>query len=883
MGIKTYNSNMTETKYSFQRKSGRSIIEKRPVFSPDGESVLVIVEEVVRVYNIQTSDCVRTLETETKVNEIVSIEFPENEDYNLYGCSDMGCVTIWTWENGAVLREINLKLPPQARIVTFDLIDNTKCFVTAKIYNNSKKLHQATYCLKTGDLLIHYTHREVNCTELVRVALGWCYGFRFAAISNGTKILTIQNLEQPHVVTYLTNSNQIRIIAVAAHHTDNMIAFTDALGRVTILRGNLFDYTQVAKEQLHWHFLPTFAVCFSQQGSYLYSGGIEEVLIKWTLGNLSNKSNEKDFIPRLPGIIRYITVNNTHVAITLSNNSIVIASTRMRVLSTIAECGGLWTAGPALQLHAPSAALLMGGRAGHLQLYSPATDKVVYNIDVTEVNKISAQRANLMPLETEVTCAAVNRDGSWLVTSEYRNDGLMYPEEKLKFWAFRGKHGPSFKLNTCVNLSHGGFNVVSLALDNRGEFCVSAGLDQKFRIWQRETHKTTEGKKIAWSCLTACYYSSGIAQFTSSDALNKFKVGNDGSIHSLETHPYMLSNDNDIVVKIFKAHKNRLNVKSVDVETKSNDRSMDMGGVAISQDASLIAAWFGSKLTLWDSRLCALRTVLAHPALRPRGRQLQFGGMDAAHYLVCTTDSVLAVWSLLSLSIKWLVQTYPTCLTADRFSNRMAITTKSNDVYVFTPHNSDPILTRKSLVDPKSGVFTLCTFGASSGDDIRLYLIRNDSEVYSLEPENTEEGSLEVISRRNLPTSNFGALLAETQRSGVRRPAAAVTETDNADNASVLQFLSASPHMVPPVSLLCTSLLQQMCGQKQEDEPQEDKEEPLEVDAESSDDEHTPKDDAPPIAQFWTPSYEQVKEKKLNKILKEPFLDLHMTSTICGL
>lgn len=68
--------------------------------------VLLIVENIVRVYSIQTGDCTRTLETETVIQELVAIHFPENEDYNLYGCSDEGCITIWTWEKGAVLREI---------------------------------------------------------------------------------------------------------------------------------------------------------------------------------------------------------------------------------------------------------------------------------------------------------------------------------------------------------------------------------------------------------------------------------------------------------------------------------------------------------------------------------------------------------------------------------------------------------------------------------------------------------------------------------------------------------------------------------------------------------------------------------------------------------
>lgn len=68
-------------------------------------SIAIIVENIVRVYNIQTGECVRILETESPVNELIAIQFPENEDYNLYGCSDTGYVTVWTWANGAVLRE----------------------------------------------------------------------------------------------------------------------------------------------------------------------------------------------------------------------------------------------------------------------------------------------------------------------------------------------------------------------------------------------------------------------------------------------------------------------------------------------------------------------------------------------------------------------------------------------------------------------------------------------------------------------------------------------------------------------------------------------------------------------------------------------------------
>ncbi|XP_050351287.1 WD repeat-containing protein 75-like [Nymphalis io] len=887
MVVKTNSAEVSNT-YVFNRKAGRSIIERRPVFSPDGESVAIIVENLVRVYSIQTGDCVRTLETEVSINELVSVQFPEDEDYNLYGCSDDGYVTTWSWEQGAVLRKTKLQIPENTKIITFNLADSNECFIIA--IDEKRKLHLGTYSVKDGGLLHEYKDLKIKYHDIICVSLGWCYNDRFAAIANGTMMLFIQNLNQPHLKLELVNYNKFRILSVAAHHKESTVAITDTIGRVTIIRGNLYSYKSIAREVLHWHFLPPLAVCFSVQGNYLISGGMENVLVKWTLGNLQNKTNEKAFIPRLPGMIRYVTTNNTHIAITLSNNSVVIANAQMRVVSTILECGGLSPVckalGAAFVYHRPLSALLMPGRTGHLQLYSTTTDKVLYNIDITAMNNIPPERQNLLPLETEVTCAAISADGSWLVTSEYRNDGINYPEEKLKFWAAQANNTSPFKLNTCVSLSHGGCNVVSLALNNKGEFCVSSGTDQKFRIWKRDSTSQQHRKKVIWGCLTACYYSSGITHFLSNPVLNNFKSGEILTPGKVEILPYMkeINRKTDVLRRIINIHKehNFVDASVVDRYVVKDDE-FAMGGVAISQDGSLIAAWFGCKLTLWDSHLCNLRTTLSHPALRPKGIHVQFGNNDAAHYLVCTTENCVAVWSLLSLTIKWMVQIKSTCLVSDPFSNKMAMVTTNNDVYVFSPHSSTPFLIQKRLLNPETGVFKQCVFGTSVGEDIRLYVMRNDSEIYCLEPEKSEEGQLEAISQRRLPPSAFHALLAHRNEDVAQNTHThlAHTQHDALGNNAISQFLSAAPHMIPPVSLLCPLFLQHISGYKEVEEGEED-DTNMEIDPQSSDEEdtevkssHTPK-----AVQLWVPNYEEIKEKRLKKILKEPLLDLHSTSSL---
>ncbi|XP_059048482.1 WD repeat-containing protein 75 [Achroia grisella] len=891
MGIKKYES-IDENNYIFSRKGGRSIIERRPLFSPDGQSVAVIVENIVRVYNIQTGDCVRSLETETSINELVAIQFPENQDYNLYGCSDRGCVTTWTWEQGAVLREINLKLKHDFIVTSFNMLNNTDCFITG--CRSNKILSLCVYSVKTGDLLQTYDNMKIQNNPMLRVSIGYCNEQIFAAIINGTTDLYIQNLYQPHIYNVMKSINVFRITAVAAHHRENAIAIGDAIGRVVIFRGYLFNKKSIGQEVLHWHYLPPLDLCFSLQGSYLYSGGIERVLVKWTAGNLTMKVNEKNFIPRLPGNVRFIVVNNSHIAITLSNNSMVIASADMRVVCTILECGGLSSAaqaiGTSLVYHRNFRALLMGGRSGCLQLYSPQSDKVLYNIDITNVNRMIPSRRNILPIEIEVTCVAISSNGQWLVTSEYRNDGRLYPEEKLKFWEYHKKKTTPYQLNTCANLSHGGCMIVSLSLNDEGDLCVSAGTDQKFRIWRRETvEDQKKNARISWSCVTACYYSSGVSQFLSHDVLNKYKLGEPYIKDQVDEFPHLrVVKKDDIIKKVFNIHKEKLveDPESVIPGMKvSGEHSI--GGVDISHDGSLIAAWFGCKLTLWDTYLCTLRTSLSHFALRPKGVHVRFGNKDAAHYLVCTTNKCLAVWSLLSLTVKWLVQIQPTCLAADPFTNIMAVTTINNDIYVFNPHNSTPILTQKKLLDPKTGVFKLCTFGQSSSKAIRLYVMRNDSEIYSIEPKDKQSGNLEAVSQRNLPVSNFSSLLAQQSLSGVRSaPTNHDTKyIDNSQaNSTVAQLITASPHMVPPVSLLSVAFLQDISGQREIEETSHEQEEEMVIDPVSSDDEDDmPKLNVPAVTQLWTPNYEEVKTKKINKIINEPFLDLHTTSSIFNL
>jgi NET1-associated nuclear protein 1 (U3 small nucleolar RNA-associated protein 17) len=58
--------------------------------------------------------------------------------------------------------------------------------------------------------------------------------------------------------------------------------------------------------KLHWHAHSVHSLCFSTDGTHLYSGGEEAVLVQWNL-QLSGGGADKQFLPRLGGTLRRLS------------------------------------------------------------------------------------------------------------------------------------------------------------------------------------------------------------------------------------------------------------------------------------------------------------------------------------------------------------------------------------------------------------------------------------------------------------------------------------------------------------------------------------------------------------------------------------------------
>ena len=80
--------------------------------------------------------------------------------------------------------------------------------------------------------------------------------------------------------------------------------------------------------------------------------------------------------------------------------------------------------------------LITNGKPGHLQFYSYASDKLLFNLDVVNENFISPENLNRPNVHTEIERLAWDEDSNWLATVERRDDLVTTPETKLKFWHY---------------------------------------------------------------------------------------------------------------------------------------------------------------------------------------------------------------------------------------------------------------------------------------------------------------------------------------------------------------------------------------------------------------------------------------------------------------
>lgn len=180
------------------------------------------------------------------------------------------------------------------------------------------------------------------------------------------------------------NAKGNALTCLATHPTEQLVATGDTSGRIFLWR-ELFEKKEPMTALYHWHHTAVNSIAFSLSGSHFFSGGYENVLVKWDV----NAVHERQFVPRMWGAALHIVVgdNNQKLAIAADDNEIQIFDAQLVpkvVIQNFTWVPNDKTIGckfpVGLKVNPRNSSLVMNGRIGHLQFFSTHTKNLLYNV-----------------------------------------------------------------------------------------------------------------------------------------------------------------------------------------------------------------------------------------------------------------------------------------------------------------------------------------------------------------------------------------------------------------------------------------------------------------------------------------------------------------------
>jgi NET1-associated nuclear protein 1 (U3 small nucleolar RNA-associated protein 17) len=477
---------------------GHDLTAYKPVFTSDSKYLLISSGNQLRRYVVE-SGAFFTSHYFGHQNDIISVQInPQNSDEVIITSND-GLIIVWNLNENRKVNELNLILNKNYETVIWSqLVSNVFYFLIVnkksvepkcQLFYCPKNLVQQKYCINNTDFVNQTTNS---------VAFGPTTDPRFCASIYGNCL----NLYEIPV----NKSSQKRrhfiqedkeFTCVVCHPNEDIIASGDSLGRI-ILWHNFMDSNFPSRSIMHWHNLPVSDLCFSPEGTYLYSVGAEMTLVRWNI--TGSHCGHNNFMPRLGMPIKYVTIDSKHhmIATSHDDNCIQILGPQMNGIRTTIEglslgIGKDCELSTGLLWNNKLNAIALNGRTGHLQFYSPSNQKQLFQLDIVNMNLISSTKEQIV-FPTEVTKAAISDDGNWLSTIELRDDYETLPEIRLKFWLLNQNHS-NFFLNTTIHLPHKS-DVNYVQFSPKSNSMVSTSNDKDFKIWNLNED---EDKKW-WKC-----------------------------------------------------------------------------------------------------------------------------------------------------------------------------------------------------------------------------------------------------------------------------------------------------------------------------------------------------------------------------------------------
>ncbi|XP_071803710.1 WD repeat-containing protein 75-like [Asterias amurensis] len=736
---------------------GSDLIRNRPVFSTDSKYIFVSSGFIVKIFSTASGECVQELKGHD--GEVTGVAVNPRNKLQVFTSSLDGTINQWDYTDSVLLKTLNVGPPVHSLFVHSDVKELLFATIADK---QSGKKHR----LKLVQLVIPKAgarYEDVKDSFLISnvkggdkgVALGPRGEFIASIIGSTLKILFRKDMELKKI-----SADATPLTCVACHPVDYCIAVGDEKGCISIWRN--FHQKEVRARE-HWHSLRVEHLCYSPEGSTLYSVGHECTVVEWQHDTMRRK-----FLPRQGAPIGYITCapNSQHRALSLMTNAILIQA-HLKTTQTIQglvrtnfnqKREGYLPTGLVLDPH--TKALVTNGMVGQLQFFHLQEDRLLFSLDVTGENYISPSDLHQPLVHTEVEKVAFDLKGDWMATVERRDDQQTTSEMRLKFWQFDHQK-QSFVLNTVIAKPHSSairclsFRPPS-SHDEYEPMVVTAGDDGKFKLWTLADDNDSLRKSRSWGCDSVGFFRGELPRCTS-----------------------------------------------------------------FSSDGSLLAVAFNNIVTMWDPDVNVLKKTLCHGIKSDQIEHLVFGHGAAAHCLISASSNVLNVWNLLTCTVMWRVTMDVLVLVADTESEYVAVFDKKANLFVFHPLEPKLVYTYEGLPTAKimSAIFIPRKQTVSASSDLlpwenqshlyfvteclNLATITSDAETWEL------ARSRKTDLNERLPPTPF-AMLLNSQTSKTEKADQRHGMQDLPASASIRELLNSPAHVLPPVKSLCSTFLHRL-------------------------------------------------------------------------
>lgn len=508
------------------------------------------------------------------------------------------------------------------------------------------------------------------------------------SISPSGKFFGIRNKRKLHIWRTPSKDTKLPVAKITLHHTRNftllafhptkrLVAAGDTSGRILIWRGfgnrtfsdggKLVNRGSMHDEEerpgirgdddadscttWHWHPTGINLLRFSSDGAYLYSGGMEGVLVDWQLD-----TGKKKFLPRIGSPLLYLTdsLDPSLSAISCADNQIhLLKMPSMEITKSIS--------GIKLPFSSPEVYEGISGKfafdhtAGlvalrtenyRIQFYSLFDDREISEVQVCERNHQPGDEVSVI-----VTLVSLSGDGSMMSTVE-----VNLPEDGigglvcLKFWASESQN-KNFKLSTIVYEPHRDAGISALAFHPTRQMVVSSSYGGDFKIWvcsDEIQQKQDALQHFGWMCHAVGSYKK--------KPMTAAAFSADGSVLAVAAETIITLWDPDNNVLVAALGEMQMPIVTLSFAGKSEYLlSISRGSkpqLSVWSMSKLSESW-SYKLEIEDVTCVEDSSSFAVLALLPKSStcmgstEPNFQGKDGVILLFNVTDPVpLAIWSV---------------------------------------------------------------------------------------------------------------------------------------------------------------------------------------------------------------------------------------------